>query len=63
MRLLKIAEVKERTALSEPTIWRRIRDGSFPKPVRLGPKSVAWPETEIDQWIADLLAIRDREVA
>lgn len=37
--------------ISKTTLWRWVREGHFPKPVRLGVKCVAWRPDEIDQWI------------
>jgi prophage regulatory protein len=51
MTFLPIAEVSKRTSLSKPTIYRRIKDGSFPKPVSTGLRNVAWLDSEIDEWM------------
>ena len=50
-RLIRAAEVYDRTALSRASIWRRVREGSFPKPVTLGYNRIAWVESDIDAWI------------
>ncbi|WP_165679105.1 MULTISPECIES: helix-turn-helix transcriptional regulator [Pseudomonadaceae] len=34
-------------------MYRLIRSGEFPAPVRLGPNSVAWPVEHVQAWIAD----------
>ena len=55
-RILRIPEVVEITGLSRTTIWRRVRSGDFPPPVRLGSpatRSVGWRESEIRKWVAD----------
>lgn len=31
-------------------IFRMVKAGKFPAPVKLGPKTNAWPEAEIDNW-------------
>jgi predicted DNA-binding transcriptional regulator AlpA len=31
-------------------------EGRFPQAVRLGEKSVAWPEAAVDAWVAERLA-------
>ena len=54
-RLLRVAEVMARTGLSRPTIYRWMPEGRFPKPVALGPSLIAWPESEINEWIADTI--------
>lgn len=59
MRLLRREEVSQKVGLSRSAIYERMAKGIFPKPVVLGPKSVAWPEPEVEQWIADRIAARD----
>lgn len=60
-RFIKLAKVREHTALSTTEIYRRIAAGEFPKQVTLGPKSVAWIESEILAWCEAVIA--GREVA
>lgn len=48
---LRLTEVKARTGLSRSTIYLRIAEGTFPKPVRIGGRAVAWLSTEISEWI------------
>jgi predicted DNA-binding transcriptional regulator AlpA len=57
-RLLSREEVEARTSLSKTTIWRRVRAGEFPSPVRLGPSRIAWVEASISEWIATRVATR-----
>jgi prophage regulatory protein len=44
---------------SDTHIWRLIRAGQFPKPIKIGNRN-HWVESEIDDYIADKLAERDR---
>jgi prophage regulatory protein len=60
-RFIKLIQVKAYTSLSTSEIYRRIAAGTFPAQVTLGPKSVAWIESEVLQWCDDLAA--QREVA
>ncbi len=50
-RFLTVRQVSERTSLSVPELYRRIRLGTFPKQVSLGPSRVAWLESTVDRWI------------
>lgn len=59
-RILTIDEVTERTSLPRTTIWRRVRDGTFPPPIQLSPGRIGWLESEIDAWIAERAAARKR---
>ena len=36
---------------SASTLWRKVRNGSFPAPVRLGPAITAWREREVASWL------------
>lgn len=55
-RLLRLEEVLHLTGLGRNTVYKRMRDGTFPKQVRLGPKSVAWRTSDIARWIDSLPA-------
>lgn len=54
--LIRRKEVERQTTLSRSRIYELIQRGAFPKPVRLGPMSVAWIEAEVQQWIASRIA-------
>jgi len=51
--ILRIPAVMARTGLARSTIYRRISQGTFPKPVRLGPgaRASGWIESEINDWL------------
>jgi prophage regulatory protein len=49
--LIKLNEVKTLTTLSRSTIYKKIAEGTFPAPIKLGDRAVAWLETEIVNWI------------
>lgn len=50
-KLLKIGEVKHRTALSKSTIYKMINAGTFPRQRQQNLHAVAWLEAEVEQWI------------
>jgi prophage regulatory protein len=49
--ILRLPDVKRSTGLSRSTIYLRITQGAFPKPISLGGRAVGWLETEIQQWL------------
>ena len=57
--VLRRKSVEARTGLSRSTIYLRVAQGAFPKPIQLGSRAVGWAEAEVDQWIADRIADRD----
>lgn len=44
--LLNVQESARLAGVSVPTFWRRVADGTFPQPVKLG-KLSRWPRSEI----------------
>jgi prophage regulatory protein len=50
---LRLPEVKAITGLSKTSLYALIKEKSFPAPVRLGPRAVAWVKSEIRQWAAE----------
>lgn len=50
-KLLRLPEVINRTGLPRSTIYLKIAQGTFPQPITLGERSVAWIENEIATWI------------
>ena len=55
-RLLKIREVCELTTLPASVVYRMMRSGNFPRPLKLGDggksAAVRWRSDEIGEWIA-----------
>jgi len=49
--LLRIGEVSKRTTISKPHIYTLIRQGNFPKPIKLTVNTSVWLESDIDAWI------------
>lgn len=54
-RLMRLSEVRSRVGLGRSTIYRRISEGTFPQPKCLGGRAVAWLESDVDDWIAQLV--------
>ncbi|KLN58421.1 AlpA family transcriptional regulator [Variovorax paradoxus] len=52
-RILRRAEVEAKTGFKRAHIYQLVKDGKFPKPLRLGIRAVGWDSVEIEQWIAD----------
>ena len=49
--LLKLSDVLARTSLSRSTLFRLESKGQFPKRRQVTPHRVAWPKSEVDEWI------------
>lgn len=55
--ILRLPDVKARTGLSRSTIYLRISEGNFPKPVSISERAVGWVESEIDQWVETRISL------
>lgn len=54
--ILRLPDVKARTGLSRSTIYLRISEGKFPKPISLGSRAVGWLSDEVTAWIDQQIA-------
>ena len=61
MRVLKVPQVLEQTGLGRSSLFQAVQEGRFPKQVKIGPRSVGWVEDEVQEWIKERVAERDRE--
>ena len=50
---LRLPQVKTITGLSKSSLYALIRANSFPAPVHLGPRTVAWVQSEVKSWAAE----------
>ncbi len=50
-RLIRLPEVMNRTGYGKAWIYRLISEGRFPRSIKIGIRSVAFVEREIDEWI------------
>lgn len=57
--ILRRKQVEKRTGLSRSTIYLRIQEGTFPKPINLGERAVGWLENEIEAWLTARIKLRD----
>jgi len=59
-RFMRLDEVLHVTGLGRNTVYRRIREGTFPKQLRIGPNSVAWRQSEIIEWMNSFTPNKDQ---
>ena len=50
-KILRLSAAKDRTGLSRSTIYAMMKNGTFPKNILLGARSVGWLEADIQAWI------------
>ena len=57
-RFLRLPEVLALLGVTESTIYRWEREGTFPKRVKIGPRAVGWDAREVERWQEDRAAAR-----
>lgn len=50
--LLSLPKVVDLIGLSKATIYRAISSGTFPAPVQLSARRVAWPTEAVAEWVS-----------
>jgi len=48
--LLRLPVVRARTGLSRSSIYARVAAGTFPRPIAIGPRAVAWEKFLALDW-------------
>lgn len=55
-RLIRVPEVLRRVGFSRTKMYELIKEGRFPNKVKIGLRSVAFVESEIDAWIDGIIS-------
>ena len=50
---LRLPKVKQLTGFGRSQIYHLIKQGKFPKQIHIGPKSVAWLDSEVSEWMKE----------
>ena len=50
-RILRMPEVCAITGLGKSTIYKKLTEGIFPRPVRLGPRAIGWKIRDVYDWL------------
>lgn len=54
-RLIRLPEVLNKTGFCKAWIYRLISRGDFPAPVKIGERAIAFIESEVDEWIDQMI--------
>jgi prophage regulatory protein len=52
-RIIRLKTVLHRSGLSRSTVYRKIKEGTFPPQVKVSMNGAGWSETELNRWIAN----------
>ncbi|MEQ9878008.1 AlpA family transcriptional regulator [Pectobacterium aroidearum] len=56
--LIRLSGVMKKTGLRKSWIYLLMKQGEFPQTVKIGARSVAWVESEVNDWIAARISRR-----
>ena len=54
---LRLPKVKQVTGFGRSQIYLLIKQGKFPKQIHIGPKSVAWLDSEVSEWMKERIRL------
>jgi prophage regulatory protein len=57
-RILRLPDVKSRLGLCADSVYKLIRQGLFPAPIRITARASGWLESDVDAFIARQAATR-----
>ena len=60
-RIVRIRTVLARTGLTRSTLYRKMKEGTFPKQVRISIHGAGWRESAVNQWIENPDSYRSNE--
>jgi prophage regulatory protein len=59
MKVLRLAEVQDKTGLARSTLYKYVDAGTFPRPIYLGGRAVGWIDSEVHEWLLKRQIERD----
>ena len=58
--ILRLPRLTAKVGKCRSGIYAAMAQGQFPKPIKIGARSVGWLEAEVDAWIADQIELSRR---
>ncbi|MDZ7322069.1 helix-turn-helix transcriptional regulator [Kosakonia sacchari] len=60
---IRLPEVQRRTGYSKAWIYRLMGNGTFPSSIKIGSRSIAFVESEVDDWINQRIEDSRKKIA
>ena len=58
IKLLRLNDVILQVGMKRSWIFQQVKDGNFPKPIKLSARAVAWYASDIEDWIKSRAVVR-----
>jgi len=58
IKLLRLNDVILQVGMKRSWIFQQVKDGNFPKPIKLSERAVAWYASDIEDWIKSRAVMR-----
>lgn len=57
----RLSQLKQQLSVSRSSIWAWVKNGSFPKPIKLGKNCTAWNADDVHAWVEKRTLLSSRE--
>ena len=47
----RLSQLKQQLSVSRSSIWSWVKEGTFPKPIKLGKNCTAWNADDVHAWV------------
>jgi predicted DNA-binding transcriptional regulator AlpA len=56
MNFLRVKSVAQKLDVSKAAVWRFVKSGALPAPIKLSSRTTVWKESEIDEAILKIIS-------
>ena len=50
--VIRISDVITQTGLPRSSLYAKVKEGNFPRPIKLGARAVGWRVDDVEAWIS-----------
>jgi len=51
-KFIRLRELQPLIGLKKASVYRKLRAGTFPRPIKIGDRAIAWRASDVAQWQA-----------
>jgi prophage regulatory protein len=52
----RLPTLQAKLGISRSHIWAMVKEGKFPKPIKLSPKCTVWNAADVERWVQERIA-------